>query len=168
MNMIAEIASRLLPPHEAHRVLRGDYTDALHTALLEQLSSLRTARRTASPHPQPLPKWRLDRVCRYIDSHIDQPISLPVMAGIAGISRMHFAAQFRAATGLRPHDYLLRQRIAVAKSLLTDPARPIVDIALSVGFQSQSHFTTVFKRHLGVPPNRWRRQQHDIAVEAWN
>lgn len=168
MNMIAEIANRLLPPHEARRVLGGDYTDALHAALLQQLKGLKAAGGRGFQHPQPLPKWRLELVCRYIDNHIDQPISLPVMAGIAGISRMHFAAQFRAATGLRPHDYLLRRRIAVATTLLADPARAIVDIALSVGFQSQSHFTTVFKRHLGSPPHRWRRQQHDAAIEGWH
>ena len=166
--MIAEIASRLLPPHEARRVLGGDYTDALHAALLQQLQSLKAAGQATAQHPQPLPKWRLDRVCNYIDSQIDQPISLPLMAGIAGISRMHFAAQFRAATGLRPREYLLRRRIAVARSLLADPARSIVSIAFSVGFQSQSHFTTVFKRHLGVPPNRWRRQQQELAGETWN
>lgn len=168
MNMIAEIASRLLPPHEARRVLGGNYTEALHAALLQQLQSLKGAAEDRVRCPQPLPKWRLERVCRYIDSHIDQPISLPYMADVAGISRMHFASQFRVATGLRPHDYLLRRRIAVAKSLLADPERPIVDIAFSVGFRSQSHFTTVFKHHLGVPPNRWRRQQRDIAGEAWN
>lgn len=167
MNMIAEFASRLLPPHEARRVLGGDYTEALHAALLEQLKGLRGAALRDVRSPQPLSKWRLERVCRHIDSHIDQANSLPSMAAIAGVSRMHFAAQFRAATGLRPHDYLLRRRIAVAKSLLADPARPIVDVALQVGFQSQSHFTTVFKRHLGLPPSRWRRQQHDIAAEAF-
>ena len=48
---------------------------------------------------------------------------------------MHFAAQFRAATGLRPHQYLLRRRIERAQQLLIETGMPIVDVALSVGFQ---------------------------------
>lgn len=168
MNMVAEIANRLLPPNEARRVLRGDYTEALHAALLQQLQGLRVALANDSRRPQPLLKWRLDRVCGFVDRHIDTAISLSDMAAAAGLSRMHFAAQFRAATGLRPHDYLLRRRVAAAQALLADPSRSIVDVALSVGFQSQSHFTTVFKRHLGVPPNRWRRQQRNPPAEGWN
>ncbi|MFX4574059.1 AraC family transcriptional regulator, partial [Acinetobacter baumannii] len=45
-------------------------------------------------------------------------ISLQDIAAAAGLSRMHFASQFRAATGMRPHDYLLRQRIRRAEHLL--------------------------------------------------
>lgn len=168
MNMIAEIAHRLLPPEEARLVLRGNYTDALHAAVLQQLQGLKASVVSNTRRPQPLLKWRLERVCRYIDGHIGSAISLSDMAAVAGISRMHFAAQFRAATGLRPHDYLLRRRVAAAQALLADPARTIVDVALSVGFQSQSHFTTVFKRHLGLPPDRWRRQQHYALAERWN
>src|SRR5262245_51035850 len=44
-----------------------------------------------------------------------------------------------------------------ARELLRDPRRTLVDIALSVGFQSQAHFTTVFRRFTGAPPHRWRR-----------
>jgi AraC-like DNA-binding protein len=79
------------------------------------------------------------------------------MAAVAGLTRMHFAAQFRAATGMRPHDFLLQRRIDRARRLLRDPKLALVDVALSVGFQTQAHFTTVFKRFAGDTPNRWRR-----------
>ena len=62
---------------------------------------------------------------------------------------MHFAAQFRSATGLRPHEFLLRRRIDHAQRLLAEPGTRLVDVALSVGFQTQAHFTTVFKRFVG-------------------
>jgi AraC-like DNA-binding protein len=58
---------------------------------------------------------------------------------------MHFASQFRAATGLRPHDFVMRRRIERAEELLRDTALPLVEVALSVGFQTQAHFTTVFR-----------------------
>lgn len=104
----------------------------------------------------PLPPWRLKRVVAYIDGHLEDPITLADLAGVAGLSRMHFAAQFRAATGLRPHEFLLRRRIDRAQYLLAEPDRKLVDVALSVGFQTQAHFTTVFRRIVGETPHRWR------------
>lgn len=104
----------------------------------------------------PLPKWRLKRVTQFVDAHLAQTITLADMAGAAGLTRMHFAAQFRVATGLRPHDYLLRRRVARAQDLLALPDATLMDVALSVGFQTQPHFTTVFKRFTGQTPHRWR------------
>jgi AraC-like DNA-binding protein len=72
---------------------------------------------------------------------------------------MHFAAQFRAATGLRPHEYLLRRRIERAQELLRREPISLSDVALSVGFQTQAHFTTVFKRFVGRTPHRWWQDQ---------
>ena len=105
----------------------------------------------------PLQKWRLKRVTDHIDCHISRRITLADMAAAAGLTRMHFAAQFRASTGMRPHDFLLQRRIDRARGLLRDPKLALVDVALCVGFQTQAHFTTVFKRFAGETPNRWRR-----------
>lgn len=106
-----------------------------------------------------LPKWRMKRVVDYVDANFGQPVTLGDLAAVAKLTRMHFAAQFRAATGLRPHEYLLRRRIDEAKRLLQDDSLGIVEIALSVGFQTQAHFTTVFGRFVGDTPHRWRRAE---------
>ncbi len=79
---------------------------------------------------------------------------------------MHFAAQFRAATGMRPHEYLLRKRTERAQTLLSASLLPLVEIALEVGFKSQSHFTTVFTRFVGKPPSTWRHQT--LAVPPYD
>jgi AraC-like DNA-binding protein len=65
---------------------------------------------------------------------------------------MHFAAQFRATTGVRPHEYLLRRRIERAQEMLRGSKDPIVDVALQVGFQTQAHFTSTFRKFVGQPP----------------
>jgi AraC-like DNA-binding protein len=75
---------------------------------------------------------------------------------------MHFAAQFRAATGLRPHEFLLRRRIERAQAMILGGDKSLVDVALSVGFQSQSHFTTVFKQLAGKPPRTWRKSRGEV------
>ncbi|MDA9520399.1 transcriptional regulator [Bradyrhizobium sp. CCBAU 11434] len=115
-----------------------------------------------------LPKWRLRRVEQHIAAHFERGISLSELAGVAGLSRMHFAAQFRAATGYRPREYLLNHRIEQAKSLLTTTERPLAEIALAVGFSTQAHFSTVFKRISGKTPARWRAasKNHRPDVEA--
>ena len=92
---------------------------------------------------------------RFAD-HFDRCISLSELANVAGLSRMHFAAQFRAATGYRPREYLLNHRIEHAKTLLATTGRPLAEIALAVGFSTQAHFSTVFKRISGQSPARWR------------
>jgi AraC family transcriptional regulator len=113
------------------------------------------------PSPQTkvnaLPKWRLNNVREYVIAHIGDPISLCDMASVSGLSRMHFAAQFRAATGYSPHEYVLIQRIEQAKTILSDASMPIVEAALSTGFSNQGHFSTVFKRFTGESPGQWRR-----------
>jgi AraC family transcriptional regulator len=103
-----------------------------------------------------LPKWRLRRVEEHVKAHFDHCISLSDLAKVAGLSRMHFAAQFRAATGYRPREYLLHQRIEHAKSLLSNTETPLAEVALAVGFCTQAHFSTVFKRIAGETPARWR------------
>ncbi len=116
------------------------------------------ARRQAPPPARvsPLPAWRLKRVQTLIEDRVDEALTLPDLAAAAGVSRMHFAAQFRAATGMRPHDYLLARRISRAMAQMMDSGEPLAFLALSVGFQSQSHFTTVFKRMTGATPAAWR------------
>jgi transcriptional regulator GlxA family with amidase domain len=84
------------------------------------------------------------------------------LAGIAGLSRTHFARQFRVATGFRPHDYLLRKRIERAQQMLAATSDALVDIAFSVGFQTQAHFSTVFKNIVGDTPRQWRREQSNV------
>jgi AraC-like DNA-binding protein len=109
------------------------------------------------PRQTALSKWRLRRVLDYIAANIAEPISLSDLAAVAGLSRMHFAAQFRAAAGCSPHEYLLLQRIECAKAALSEATMPLAEVALSVGFQTQSHFSTVFKRFTGETPGRWQR-----------
>jgi AraC-like DNA-binding protein len=107
-----------------------------------------------------LPKWRLKRVEEYISEHLDRNVSLSDLAMVAGLSRMHFAAQFRAATGYRPREYLLHHRVERSKLLLSETNMPLVEVALAVGFCTQAHFSTVFKRITRETPARWRSNRN--------
>jgi transcriptional regulator GlxA family with amidase domain len=148
--------------------------EALRQAIAARLVGLRPETRTTccandvDPNRRPtraLQKWRLKRVVEYVDANLSNRVSLLDLAAVAGLSRMHFASQFRVATGLRPHEFLLRRRIRRSKELLRTSPMAIVEIAFAVGFQTQAHFTTVFKRFAGHSPRQWRIANQVRAVQ---
>lgn len=104
-----------------------------------------------------LPKWRLKRVIRQIEANIEQPISVAELAHAAGLSTSYFSQQFRAATGLKPHAYVMQRRIRYAQELLKDPRTSLIEAAIAAGFHTQAHFTRVFHKLVGQPPRRWRQ-----------
>jgi AraC family transcriptional regulator len=141
------------------------YADGVGHAILARLLSLsHQTGPVQRPKVSALAKWRLKRAIDYIEARFAEQVTLADIAAAAGLTRMHFAAQFRAATGLRPHEYLLRRRIEHAQEMLAATLTPVVDVALSVGFQTQSQFTTVFKRFTGQPPNAWRHSHRDETI----
>ena len=156
---IEQLARALLKMDEMDGAFGDIYADAVGLAIAARL--LGNEDRSGPFQPKrscgTLPKWRLKRVLGYIDANLGEPITLADLAAATLLSPMHFAAQFRMSTGVRPHEYLLRRRIERAQELLLQPGLSIVDVALSVGFQTQSHFTTVFKRFVGDTPHQWRR-----------
>jgi AraC family transcriptional regulator len=116
----------------------------------------------SAPRVNALIAWRLKRVKQFVADHLGGPIALADMGQAAGLTRMHFARQFRAATGLRPHEYVLQQRIQRAKELLLSSDMKLLDIALAVGFQTQAHFTTVFRRIALGTPHQWRCRERAL------
>ncbi len=114
----------------------------------------------------PLPKWRLKKVRDYIERHGDESLQLADLALVAGLSRMHFAAQFRSATGYSPCQYLRVRRIERAKQILSREQAPLVQVALSVGFQAQAHFSSVFQRITGQSPGQWRRANRQASDDV--
>jgi AraC-like DNA-binding protein len=108
------------------------------------------------PRVHPLSAWRLNRVRRYVENRIEQRMSLEELAEVAGFSRAHFAATFKAATSMSVHEFILRCRIQMAAKLLATTELSLVDISLRAGFQNQAHFTTVFKKFTSATPGRWR------------
>ncbi|MBS9477009.1 AraC family transcriptional regulator [Ancylobacter radicis] len=148
--IVARLAgARPVPAHD-------DSEDAEDALACDSRAALDAPAREPRRPKSGLPKWRFKRVAAYVEDHLGETITLADMANAAGLSRMHFAAQFRVLTGLRPHEYLLRQRIERAQKMLVETRDPLVEIALAVGFQTQAHFTTVFRRFAGDTPYQWR------------
>jgi AraC family transcriptional regulator len=166
--LIQRLALAFIQAEELSDASCQSYADGIGLAIVARLFGKDLARRTAEgcSRVPPLAKWRLRRAIEYIDAHLGDTIGLADIAASAGLSRMHFAAQFRTATGLRPHEYLLRQRIDRAQQLLSTSQMPLAEIALDVGFKAQTHFTSVFARFVGQTPHVWRQQNRRLPPLA--
>lgn len=100
---------------------------------------------------------RLKRVTEYIQAHLNKNLSLDEIAEVACLTPFHFSRQFKNATHLSPHQFVLNLKIEHAERLLATTDLPIADISLELGFQSQSHFTAVFHKMVGVTPRKFRQ-----------
>lgn len=134
--------------------------------LATDFSAFAFERYASLPRVHPLAAWRLNRVRRYAESRLDQAISLGELALVAGFSRAHFAATFKAATSMSAHEFILRMRIQAAAKLLAFTDLALVEIGLQTGFQNQPHFTTVFKRITSMTPKRWRESRRSAGSYA--
>ena len=83
------------------------------------------------------------------------PWTLAALADRVHMSRTAFAVKFKATVGTSPIGYLTHWRMLLAADLLAQPDTPISRVALAVGYQSESAFSTAFKRVMGYAPRRY-------------
>lgn len=107
---------------------------------------------------------RLSRVLDYIEAYLGEDLSLIELSGVACLSSYHFGKMFKRSTGQSVHQYVIARRLERAKSLLSSRTSALADIALTVGFQDQSQFTAVFKRHVGITPSTYARVASGLKV----
>ncbi len=137
------------------------YSDSLAHALAIRYLLLgeRPQYQRADSAVSALPPYALKRVLDKIEHSFQSEISLASLAKEAGYSRGHFLKMFRTSMGMTPHTYLLKRRIDHARSLLKRREITIIDVAADCGFSSQAHLTQVFRKHVGVTPGDYRRNQ---------
>ncbi|MEA5449541.1 AraC family transcriptional regulator [Leptolyngbya sp. CCNP1308] len=99
---------------------------------------------------------QLQQAIDYIHTYLNRDLSLAELASVVNISPTYFASLFKRTMGISPHQYVIKQRVEQAKLMLSKTDLAIADIALEVGFSSQSHLTQQFKRHTGLTPKQVR------------
>ena len=83
--------------------------------------------------------------------------SVQSLADHVGMSRTNFTLKYRKAVGRSPMDYLMRWRMMTAANRLKTSGTSISVVAYSLGYESESAFSTAFKRVMGCPPSRYGR-----------
>ena len=118
-----------------------------------------TAAESTEQTQQAFDQARLRRVLDYIESSIQDDMTLDGLAAVAGYSTFHFARKFTQAMGVPPHRYISRLRLERAKAELAECKLPLAEIALNARFSSQASFTRAFHRATGTTPKQYQRRQ---------
>ncbi len=101
----------------------------------------------------------IESVNSYINDHISQNITLSEIAQHVYINPSYLSRIYKKLSGMNLFDYISWARIEKAKSLLSDDNSCIADIAVSVGFNSISYFSSVFKKKVGVSPMEYKKRE---------
>jgi AraC family transcriptional regulator len=150
------VDAELTPRGAGGRLAAESLANVLAVHLIRHVSAPRqpTHRRNGT-----LPRAKLRAVVEYIEEHLDSGPTLEQMAAIAHLSPNYFAWQFKRATGLPPHQYVLDRRVERAKQFLqTGSDVFLAEVAAKAGFSDQSQFSHHFKRLIGVTPGQFRKR----------
>ncbi|HEY2558104.1 MAG TPA: AraC family transcriptional regulator [Caldimonas sp.] len=145
----------------AHDVQEGSptgklYGEAIGLALIAHLiRNYATDDRLRKDESGPTPLLR-ERIKERILDQLDQPLALSDLAAFVQMDVFSFARWFKTAFGCPPYQYILSARIERARELLVRSSESVMQVALDCGFTSHSHFTTTFRRFVGVSPTAYR------------
>lgn len=99
---------------------------------------------------------KFDLIFEYIHTNYMKEISLDTVAGIANFSKFHFSRLFKQFTNMSFYDYVNKERIQAAETLLLDRTKSITEVAFQSGFSSISTFNRVFKQVKNCTPTEFR------------
>ena len=132
------------------------YAKSLSLALLSYLTGKYTDRRFSDDRKR-LSPGQMQRIVELIRDNLDADVTVSDLAACIGVSAAHFARLFKASYGVSPHRFIMSERIAKAKTLLTGSHWTVAYIAAELGFSNHSHFTKVFHSLVGVmTPSQFR------------
>ena len=98
----------------------------------------------------------LARVLDHIRDHLDQPLRLPELATLAGLTQFQLDHRIRALFAISAGQYVTRARIELACNRLRQTTRPIAQVALACGYGDQAAFTRQFRKSVGLTPRAYR------------
>ena len=99
------------------------------------------------------------KVISYIESHLDRQLNLNTVSKAVHYSKYHLHRMFVQTVGMTLHDYVLRRRLTEAAKLLVFSHKPIIEIALICGYESQQAFSVMFKHMYKTTPAEYRKNR---------
>jgi AraC-like DNA-binding protein len=113
--------------------------------------------------PQPavkggLSKRQVETLKALIESELGNGVGVEQLAAAVGVSVSHLNRAFKISTGVSPHQYVVRRRIARAQQLIRSGSGSLQEVAEQAGFAGNSHMAAVFLRMLGKPPSAFREK----------
>ena len=112
--------------------------------------------------PSSVPE-RIRKICRYIETHSEEPLTLDRLAAMAAMSRYHFARSFKAVVGVTPKQYAAGIRFSELKRGLAE-AKPVDAAVYDAGYGSASRVYEQAISRLGMTPAQYRRSGEGVAI----
>ncbi len=97
-------------------------------------------------------------VTRYIHSHYSEELSLEGLSQQSYVSSCYLSRQFKAVTGFTLTDYIQMTRVRNVQAMLVNSDIAVAQAAIACGFSSFSQFNRVFRKHVGMSPSEYRRE----------
>ncbi len=119
--------------------------------------------RSAAQHATSRP---LSAVITYVRNHLDEKVTVAQLSRIACMSETAFYRAFRNELDCTPVEFINRERLKLAASLLLDRSRTIREVALRCGFNSVSYFTRAFGEYFGSSPGAYQEKQVLLTVPS--
>lgn len=132
------------------------FGEAITLALLAYLAGRYATYQQSEACERKLSSAQMREVVDYIRDNLTSDIAVSELAGLVRISSSHFSRVFRSSFGFTPYQFVMRERVKEAKHMLTETELSSSQVAVALGFASQSHFVKVFRRFAGVSPRQYR------------
>lgn len=107
----------------------------------------------------------IESVIDFIENNLSKKLDLETVASGVHYSKYYVHRMFSEMLGMTIHDYVQRRQLTEAAKLLVFSAKPILEIALTCGYESQQAFTTVFKAMYKIPPAEYRERQEFYPLQ---
>jgi AraC family transcriptional regulator len=153
---VAAIVDELL--NEKTRGHNALHTEQLTLTLISTLVNYYAESSRSFSPTGTLSRARVRLATEFMELSLTRDISLVELAEVTGLSVFHFARAFKKTTGESVYRYFTSMRIAKAQSLMRSRAQNLTEIAMTLGYASQSAFSTAFKRTTGFTPSEWRKR----------
>ena len=98
----------------------------------------------------------------YIHTFFTSKIDIPHLASLENLSNSRYVTVFKNQIGKSPNEYIIDLRLQLAKSLLDNTNMSIRQISENIGYTDQYFFSRLFKRHIGVSPQGYRKNKNLI------
>lgn len=107
----------------------------------------------------------IEKVIEYIEMHLDGKLDLEQVSEASRYSKYHLHRMFADTVGITIHDYVQRRQLTEAAKLLVFSDKPIIDVALICGYESQQAFSTAFKSMYKKPPAEYREKREFYPLQ---
>jgi len=151
---------------EIYQEMHKDHASPNPLRLASQALSLCAA---IGDHLQPISEQpgvltHVQEMTRFIHQNYDQKITLEEIASAGAVCRSRCCTLFNKYVGQTPGNYVTQYRLQKSCEMLKETRRSISEIALACGFQSASYFSSIFRKQMGMVPQKYRKQVANIDL----